>query len=166
MATEDVPMDMPEGRTVENTAGEDVPKLINAADDARAGLEVTSLRLTDKDPGTPEVVRCEDAAVGAMVEDITRILVETVSVGSNEVDLMDEAGVGVVDVSEDRSGPRPSDRVTTEATVSAPLDGLTRGLEVRLDRIPVVVPVDEKPKVGKVPVKVAVGPVRRDVVVD
>lgn len=44
---------------------------MSAADDSRAGTEPTRLRLTDSDCGIPEVVRSEEAAVGAMVFSIT-----------------------------------------------------------------------------------------------
>lgn len=50
---------MPEGKTVDRMAGEEVPKLIRAFDESKSGIEVTELRLTDKDSGIPEVVRSE-----------------------------------------------------------------------------------------------------------
>lgn len=64
-----------EGRTVEKTAGEDVPKLISAADDSRDMSELLRLRLTDKAGGIPEVVRADDGAVGASIEVIGSMIV-------------------------------------------------------------------------------------------
>lgn len=68
---DEVPRDIPGGKTVEKTAGEIVPKLIKAADDSRATLDVTRLRFTDKDSGMPDVVNSEKAAVGTSVEEST-----------------------------------------------------------------------------------------------
>lgn len=68
---EDVPSDRPEGSNVEITAGEDVPKLISAADDARAISELSRLKFAGNAWGMPEVVKAEEAAVGAIVDEIT-----------------------------------------------------------------------------------------------
>lgn len=65
----------PGGMTVEKTAGEDVPKLMSAADDPRDMSELTRLRLTDKAGGMPEVVNADDGAVGAIIEVIGSMMV-------------------------------------------------------------------------------------------
>lgn len=68
---DEVPRDIPGGKTVENTAGDVVPKLIKATDDSRAVLDETRLRFTDKDSGMPDVVNSEKVAVGTSVEEST-----------------------------------------------------------------------------------------------
>lgn len=78
---------------------------------------MTRLKLTDSDCGIPEVVRSEEAAVGAMVFSITRMSEELASDKADNVGT--DPDVEVVVVPGDRSGPRPLDRETTEAIVAA-----------------------------------------------
>lgn len=102
---EDVPIDSPGGSTVDNMAGEKVPKLMSAVDESKPGIVVARLRSTDKESGTPEVERSEEVAVGVMVSESTPMTVSS-------AESSDELGVEEL---EDRSGPRPSDKVMTEA---------------------------------------------------
>lgn len=67
---------------VENMAGEDVPKLISAAEDSTTVLELMLLRLTVSGSGIPEVVKTDETAVAAMMEEITSIAVESVTRGN------------------------------------------------------------------------------------
>lgn len=107
-----MPIDAPGGSTVDSTAGEKVPKLISPVDECRPGFVVARLRSTDKDSGMPDVDRSEEAAVGVMVSESTPMTVSS-------VEASDELGVEEVNVEEleDRRGPRPSDKVMTEALV-------------------------------------------------
>lgn len=128
--SEEVPRDAPEGRIVEKMAGEDVPKLINAAEDSRTVLELIALRLTVRDPGMPEVVRTDEAAVAAILEETTWMLVEPVMGDRGRPGVV----VSAVDVTEVRSGPRPLDRETGEPTVAISEDVAERSGPRPLDR--------------------------------
>lgn len=120
-----------EGRIVEMTAGEDVPKLINAADDARDISALSRLRFAGNASGIPEVVKAEEAAVGAIIDEITSILVSV----PGATELMTETPVKVFEMLEDSSGPRPPDREIAEAAV-ATADVDTGGFDRRLDNGP------------------------------
>ena len=123
-----MPREAPEGIIVERTAGEDVPKLISAADDARTISELSRLKFAGNASGIPEVVRAEEAAVGAIVEEITSMLssVSTATERAAELLVKDMASL------EDSSGPRPPDRETADATVGT-ADVSASGLVERLD---------------------------------
>lgn len=122
----------PEGRTVEKTAGEVVPKLMRAADDARDMSELTRLRLTDNAGGMPSVVRADDGAVGANIEVIGWI-VRSVPAETEAMVGLDAEVYAVLDESR---GPRPSEREMGEATVGnsvlVTVVVVTRGLLGRL----------------------------------
>lgn len=138
---EDVPIDTPEGSTVDSTAGEKVPKLMSPVDESRPGTLVALLRSTDKDSGIPEVVRSEGAAVGVRVSVSTPMTVSSVET-SDELDVEELA----VEVLEDSSGPRPSDKVMAEAVV----EGLwVLVLDVVSDAVPRVVSAVEMPLLGE-----------------
>lgn len=127
---------------MEKTAGEDDPKLIKAADDTRAGFELTRLRLMDRESGIPEVVRSDGAAVGVRVADSTWISEEP-AVAAPDGTEKPRPRLDVDDVAlEERKGPSPSDSEIAEATVFVPE---TPGVGSTL-------------KVGNVPVRIDVAP--------
>lgn len=117
---------------VEMTAGEEVPKLISAADDASTMSELSRLKLAGNASGIPEVVKAEEAAVGTIVEEMTSMLLllsrETEGATERATGLLVEDMV----LLEDSSGPRPPDRETAEATVGTG-DVSSNGLVERLD---------------------------------
>lgn len=117
MVSEDVPRDCPEGRIVEKMAGEDVPKLINAAEDSRAGSEPIVLKLILSDSGMPEVVSLEEAIVAAIVEETTWMVVEPVSSDNGKLGLAVTAA-DAIDEAEESNGPSPFDKEIGEATVA------------------------------------------------
>ncbi|KAI3395003.1 hypothetical protein diail_1892 [Diaporthe ilicicola] len=145
------------------TAGEDVPKLINAAEDARDMSELSRLIFIDRASGMPEVVNAEEAAVGAIVDEITSMLMSV----SGETETTTELPVEDFVVLEDNSGPRPPDREMADASVGT-ADVVASGLVGRLDMGSGHEEVirdseteggaadDESPRDGKVPVKVDV----------
>lgn len=122
-----MPSEAPEGSIVEMTAGEDVPKLIRAADDARTISELSRLKFADKASGIPEVVRAEEAAVGAIVEEITSMLLSVSTATERATELLVDDMVLV----EDSSGPRPPDKDTADAIVGT-ADVSASGLVERL----------------------------------
>ena len=124
---EDVPSERPEGSLVEMTAGEDVPKLISAADDARAISELSMLKFAGKASGMPEVVKTEEAAVGESVEEITSMLLSISGGAERTSKLLVRDFVTL----EDSSGPRPPDREMADAVVGT-ADVSASGLVGRL----------------------------------
>lgn len=146
---DDVPIETPAGRIVDKTAGEVVPKLIKAADEYKLGVALTRLRSTDNDFGTPEVVRSEDAAIGAKVSEIMPMLV-VAALTPEDVVKLDET-LGVVEVPEDKSGPRPLESEIVDASVGTLMDSeeVGKGPDVASD-----VPLIE----GKEPVSIDVAP--------
>ena len=137
---------------VENTAGDDVPKLMSAADEARDVSELTRLRLTDKAGGMPEVVKADDGAVAAIVEEIGCMVVPT----PGELGMMVVLEADVAVALEESRGPRPLEREMAEATVGAPVavtvvvvvtTEVTRGLVGRLS-------MDKPLRDGRVPTSV------------
>lgn len=108
-----MPNEAPEGRTEEITAGEDVPKLISAADEPRAISELSMLKFAGKASGMPEVVKAEGAAVGAIVDEITSILLSVSGRTDGRAEILSNDSVAL----EDSSGPRPPDREIADATV-------------------------------------------------
>lgn len=95
------------------TAGEEVPKLISAADEPRAISELSMLKFAGKASGMPEVVKAEGAAVGAIVDDITSILFSVSGRTDGRAEMLSNDSVTL----EDSSGPRPPDREIADATV-------------------------------------------------
>lgn len=124
---EDVPSEAPEGSIVEMTAGEDVPKLIKAADDARTISELSRLKFADNASGIPEVVRAEETAVGAIVEEITSMLLSVSTATERATELLADDMVLV----EESSGPRPPDKDTAD-TIVGTADVSASGLVERL----------------------------------
>jgi hypothetical protein len=110
------------------TAGEDVPKLISAADDARTISELSRLKFAGNASGIPEVVRAEEAAVGAIVEEITSMMSSVPTATERATELVVKETV----LLEDSSGPRPPDRETADATVGT-ADVPASGFVGRLD---------------------------------
>lgn len=156
---EDVPIEAPAGRTVDKTAGEVVPKLIKAADEYKPDDALARVKSTDNDFGTPEVVRSEDAAVGANVsERILMLVVAAVTPGFETVKL-DET-LDDVEVPEDKRGPKPLEREIMDATV-----GMLMELLLKLDKVlasgsgGVAVAADMPLIEGKEPVSIDVAPV-------
>lgn len=127
--SDEVPRDAPAGKIVEKMAGEDVPKLISAAEDARRVLEPMVFRSTVSDPGMPEVVSFEETAVAAMAEETTWMVVESIK--------GDNGRSGIVDAAEERSGPSPSDK---EIGVTRAGGTTSRALEVGKMSVAVEVP--------------------------
>ncbi|KAL1873535.1 hypothetical protein Daus18300_003898 [Diaporthe australafricana] len=160
---EEVPSERPEGSTVDTTAGEVVPKLINAADDARDMSELSRLMFADSTSGMPEVVKAEEAAVGANVDEITSMLVSVSGITERTPELSVEDFV----VLEDSSGPRPPDKEMADTTVGT-ADVVASGLVGRVDIKPgheedvmdsesgAETADDRAPSDGKVPVRVDV----------
>lgn len=148
---EDVPIETPGGRTVDKTAGEVAPKLIKAADEYEPDDALTRLRSTDNDPGTPKVVRSEDATVGAKVSERTPMLVVAAVAPELDVVEVDET-LDVVEVPVDKSGPRPLEREIMDASVGTlmEIEELEKGPDVDAD-----IPLIE----GKEPVRIEVAPV-------
>lgn len=93
--------------------------MISATDDSSADIELTRLRLADSDSGIPEVVRCEEAAVGVSVSSMT-CMSEELSV-SGKTDRVTSGDVEVAVVLGDKRGPSPPDRDITEPAVAAPV---------------------------------------------
>lgn len=159
---EDVPIETPAGSTVDKTAGEVVPKLMSAADECMAETEPTRLRSTERDSGTPAVVRSEYEAVGAKVSEITPMVVEAAVIAGLE-DLDSDEEIDVAEVLEDRSGPRPLEREITDASVGKVLvflRELDKGLDVEADIEAVVRAVEVPLGIdGNEPVSVDVTPV-------
>lgn len=160
---EEVPSERPDGNTVEITAGEDVPKLIKAADDARDMSELSRLMFADSTAGMPEVVKAEEAAVGANVDEITSMLASV----SGITERASELPAGDFVVLEDSSGPRPLDKEMADTTVGT-ANVVASGLVGRVDINPgheedmmdcetgVETADDRAPRDGKVPVRVDV----------
>lgn len=123
-----MPKEAPEGRIEEMTAGEDVPKLISAADEPRAISELSMLKFAGRASGMPEVVKAEGAAVGAIVDEITSILLSVSGGTEGATEVLNNDSVTL----EDNSGPRPPDRETADATVGT-ADVSASGLVGRLD---------------------------------
>lgn len=149
---EDVPIDAPAGGTVDKTAGEVVPKLIKAADEYKPDDALARLRSTDNEFGTPEVVRSEDATVGAKVSEIMLMLVVAAVTPGFETVKLDKTLDGV-EVPEDKRGPRPLEREIMDATVGMLMEfvlEIGEGLDMAVD-----MPLLE----GKEPVSVDVAPV-------
>lgn len=95
------------------TAGEDVPKLIKAADEPRAISELSRLKFAGRASGMPEVVNAEGAAVGAIVDEITSMM-SSESTGTDRTAVLLDSGFVML---EDSSGPRPPDREMADAAV-------------------------------------------------
>lgn len=159
--SEEVPRDAPGGKIVEKMAGEDVPKLISAAEDSRIVFEPMVLRLTVSDPGMPEVVSFEEAAVASMLEETNWMVVETI-IGDNARPGLVDSAAGAADLAEERSGPSPSDKeigVPTVAITDVAILVLNRSVDADASdvtegttaRVP-----DSTLEVGKVPVAVVV----------
>lgn len=110
------------------TAGEDVPKLISAADEPRAISEESMLKFAGRASGMPEVVKAEGAAVGAIVDEITSILLSVSGRTDGRAEMLSNDSVTL----EDSSGPRPPDREIADATVGTP-EVSASGLVGRLD---------------------------------
>jgi hypothetical protein len=143
---------------VEMTAGEDVPKLISAADDARTISELLTVKFAGNSSGMPEVVRAEEAAVGAIVEEMTSMLSPVFMATESGTELLAK-DTGLL---EDSSCPRPPDRDTADATVGTADDsasGLVRRLgmeDMRDSETGFEASDDEAPASGNVPVRVEV----------
>lgn len=87
------------------------------------------LKFAGKASGTPEVVKAEGAAVGAIVDEITSIMLSVSGEPERTRELLDNDIVML----EDSSGPRPPDRDMADATVGT-ADVSPSGLVGRLDK--------------------------------
>lgn len=86
------------------------------------------LKFAGKASGMPEVVKAEGAAVGAIVDEITSILLSVSGRTERTTELLGNDPVTL----KDSSGPRPPDRETADATVGT-ADVSASGLVGRLD---------------------------------
>lgn len=105
-----------------------MPKLISAADEPRAISELSMLKFAGRASGMPEVVKAEGAAVGAIIDEITSILLSVSGGTERTTELLGNDSVTL----EDSSGPRPPGRETADATVGT-ADVSASGLVGRLD---------------------------------
>lgn len=110
-------------------AGEDVPKLISAAEDPRRVLEPMVFRLAVSDPGMPEVVSFEETAVAAMAEETTWMVVESIKGDNGRSD-------SAAGRAEERSGPNPSDK-----EIGVPRAGGTTSRALEVGKVLVIVEV-------------------------